>query len=118
MFGASNSSRRERPGNTYHHVHAKLLRLHENMNTGTGWEIAAGRHAFLQDFVKRFEAEWYGKDWTDAKSEVLRSIPRNRRAGSNRYSTPQSTWELTEDCRTCPRFPGEGYSPVWEPQQL
>jgi len=49
------------PGSTFHHVHAKLLRLHENMNTETGREIAAERHAFLEEFVERFEAEWYGE---------------------------------------------------------
>lgn len=49
------------PGSTYHHVHAKLLRLHENMNTETGREIAAERHAFLEEFAERFEAEWYGE---------------------------------------------------------
>ena len=49
------------PGSTYHHVHAKLLRLHENMNTETGREIAAERHAFLEEFAERFEAEWEGR---------------------------------------------------------
>ncbi len=49
------------PGSTYHHVHSKLLRLHENMNTETGREIAAERHAFLEEFAERFEAEWYGE---------------------------------------------------------
>jgi uncharacterized protein len=46
---------------TYHHIHAKLLRLHENMNTETGRDIAAGRHAFLEEFAERFEQEWYGE---------------------------------------------------------
>ena len=49
------------PASTYHHVHAKLLRLHENMNTETGTELAAERHAFLEEFAERFEAEWYGE---------------------------------------------------------
>jgi uncharacterized protein len=49
------------PGSTFHHVHAKLLRLHENMNTETGREMAAERHAFLEEFAERFEAEWYGE---------------------------------------------------------
>jgi uncharacterized protein len=48
-------------GSTFHHVHAKLLRLHENMNTEAGREIAAGRHAFLEEFAERFEAEWRGE---------------------------------------------------------
>ncbi|WP_232703442.1 HD domain-containing protein [Halobacterium wangiae] len=49
------------PGSTFHHVHAKLLRLHENMNTETGREIAAERHAFLEEFAERFAAEWEGE---------------------------------------------------------
>ncbi|MFB6071937.1 MAG: HD domain-containing protein [Halobacterium sp.] len=49
------------PGSTYHHVHAKLLRLHENMNTATGREMAAERHAFLEEFAERFEREWFGE---------------------------------------------------------
>jgi uncharacterized protein len=49
------------PGSTYHHIHAKLLRLHENMNTETGRERAAERHAFLEEFAERFEAEWEGE---------------------------------------------------------
>jgi len=48
------------PASTYHHFHAKLLRLHENMNTETGRDIAAERHAFLEEFAERFEKEWYG----------------------------------------------------------
>jgi uncharacterized protein len=51
----------DEPASTYHHFHAKLLRLHENMNTETGREIAAERHAFLEAFADRFEKEWYGE---------------------------------------------------------
>jgi uncharacterized protein len=50
----------DRPASTLDHFHTKLLRLHENMNTETGRELAAERHAFLEEFVERFEAEWYG----------------------------------------------------------
>ncbi|WP_336035552.1 HD domain-containing protein [Halobacterium yunchengense] len=49
------------PASTYHHFHAKLLRLRENMNTETGREIAAARHAILEEFAERFEREWYGE---------------------------------------------------------
>lgn len=48
------------PASTYHHFHAKLLRLHENMNTEMGRDVAADRHAFLEAFAERFEREWYG----------------------------------------------------------
>jgi uncharacterized protein len=46
---------------TYHHFHKKLLRLHDNMNTEAGREIAAERHAFLEEWAERFEQEWYGE---------------------------------------------------------
>ncbi|MFB6135154.1 MAG: HD domain-containing protein [Halobacteriaceae archaeon] len=49
------------PGSTYHHVHAKLLRLHEHVNTETGRDLAAERHAFLEAFATRFEEEWRGE---------------------------------------------------------
>lgn len=31
------------------------------MNTETGKEIAAQRHAFLETWAERFEQEWYGE---------------------------------------------------------
>lgn len=46
---------------TLRHVREKLLRLPETINTETGREIAAERHAFLEGFVERFEAEWRGE---------------------------------------------------------
>lgn len=49
------------PGSTYHHFHSKLLRLSEAMNTETGRDIAESRHAFMEYFLARFEAEWMGE---------------------------------------------------------
>lgn len=46
---------------TIRHVREKLLRLRETMNTETGREIAAERHAYLEGFVDRFEREWCGE---------------------------------------------------------
>jgi uncharacterized protein len=43
------------------HIHDKLLRLREEMNTEAGREIAAERHDFLEAFAERFEAEWHGE---------------------------------------------------------
>lgn len=48
------------PGSTYHHFHSKLLRLSEAMNTETGRDMAESRHAFMEYFLARFEAEWMG----------------------------------------------------------
>jgi len=44
------------------HFYEKLLLLSERMNTGTGRRIAQGRHAFLEQFLARFLAEWEGRD--------------------------------------------------------
>lgn len=46
---------------TMRHVREKLLRLRGTMNTETGREIAAERHAYLEGFVERFEREWRGE---------------------------------------------------------
>ena len=46
---------------TVRHVREKLLRLRGTMNTETGREIATERHAYLAEFVDRFEREWCGQ---------------------------------------------------------
>lgn len=46
------------------HFHEKLLRLKAEMNTETARELAAERHRFTEEFVERFEREWYGGDYT------------------------------------------------------
>ncbi|PSQ15619.1 metal-dependent phosphohydrolase [Halobacteriales archaeon QS_8_69_26] len=43
------------------HFHDKLLKLREEMNTGTGREMAERRHRFTEEFVERFEREWHGE---------------------------------------------------------
>lgn len=48
-------------GSVVRHVHEKLLRLPDAMETETGREIAADRAAFVESFVERFEAEWRGE---------------------------------------------------------
>ena len=44
------------------HFHEKLLNLREELHTEAAREVAEGRHAFLEAFLERFEAEWYGRD--------------------------------------------------------
>lgn len=47
---------------TVGHFHEKLLLLHDRMETSTGQRIAAGRDAFMRDFLARFLREWGGVD--------------------------------------------------------
>ncbi|MFB6150167.1 MAG: HD domain-containing protein [Haloarculaceae archaeon] len=42
------------------HVHEKLLRLPDAMETDAGRDLAADRAAFVERFVEQFEAEWRG----------------------------------------------------------
>lgn len=44
------------------HFHDKLLKLKGLMHTAPAKAIADGRHQYLEDFLKRFRAEWDGKD--------------------------------------------------------
>lgn len=46
---------------TINHFYEKLLLLKERMNTKTGREIARDRHLFMEDYLKRFYAEWHGE---------------------------------------------------------
>ena len=40
------------------HFYEKLLRLRDRMNTASGREMAAQRHAFLESYLETFLAEW------------------------------------------------------------
>ena len=46
---------------SYNHIHEKLLKLKDTMNTATGRRLAEGRHAYMERFVEQFEREWVGK---------------------------------------------------------
>lgn len=43
-----------------HHIHSKLLKLKDNMNTETAKKMAEERHAFMQTFIDQFMNEWKG----------------------------------------------------------
>ena len=45
-------------GPTINHFYEKLLVLKDRMSTNAGHRIAAGRHAFLVQFLAQFLAEW------------------------------------------------------------
>ena len=46
---------------SYNHLHEKLLKLKDTMNTASGRRLAEGRHRFMEQFAARFEREWVGE---------------------------------------------------------
>lgn len=44
-----------------YHFEDKLLRLRDELHTDPG-TLAEQRHAFLEEFYKRFQMEWHGRD--------------------------------------------------------
>lgn len=57
---ASFAAYKNSKGPTLNHFYEKLFLLKDRMQTETGRQLAHARHAFMQDFVARFLAEWDG----------------------------------------------------------
>ena len=53
---------RKSTGPTINHFHEKLLLLKDRLHTREARRIAGGRHRFMLDFLRRFRAEWEGRD--------------------------------------------------------
>lgn len=57
---ASFSAYKKNSGPTLNHFYEKLFLLKDRMNTNAARRIAAGRHAFIEQFVREFLEEWDG----------------------------------------------------------
>lgn len=53
-FGGSHG---RKPESSIEHFYEKLLLLKDMMNTGKGRELAEARHAYMEDFLREWEAE-------------------------------------------------------------
>jgi len=52
---------RKSEGSSLNHFYEKLLLLKDRMNTAAAKRLAAERHAFLEEYLRRFMDEWDGK---------------------------------------------------------
>lgn len=62
FLAGSREAYRAHEATTVNHFPEKLLLLAGRMETAAGRRLAAGRHAFMLEFLARFEREWNGED--------------------------------------------------------
>lgn len=62
LLAGSREAYRAHQATTINHFPEKLLLLTARMETATGRRLAEGRHAFMLEFLARFEREWAGED--------------------------------------------------------
>jgi len=53
---------KNRSASTINHFYEKVLAVKNLMNTKTGKKMAVRRHQYVEQYLKRFFAEWQGKD--------------------------------------------------------
>lgn len=59
-FDREHYDEESRDPSVLHHIHAKLLKLKDNMNTETAKKMAEERHQFMLMFAERLMKEWEG----------------------------------------------------------
>lgn len=66
QFHESFAAYKQNAGPTVNHFFEKLLLLKDRLQTPAGRRLAAERHAFLEQFLRQFFAEWHGPHWPAA----------------------------------------------------
>ncbi|MFA6429562.1 MAG: HD domain-containing protein [Patescibacteria group bacterium] len=60
-FHATVEAYKKRSASTIHHFYEKLLLMKDRLHTSAGKRLAEQRHAYLEQFLEQFYAEWEGR---------------------------------------------------------